>query len=424
MEDEQGPSQEATSPCHLWRMPQEIIDIIIDMAYGHNSRDGVKTIRAWNEEEIRRKKHGGHEYEMKPFKPKVDDFIVSKAFFVLAAKAWFGEQTWLDGPTYKSSFFRGRLFYEYGTYIQRPADSRLEAIVSCPRLHTAHIDVSPDHFDELILSDNSPASDPKLPWLDQLGPSDFEKLRITAAIKKASGLRHFSLRETACYFPKNDDEREMWHTNVKALEQYLRPFVTGQKKTPEDDYPLDRPRPLYSGSRVCWETSELLPEDFWKERTRNGGPFQVATRYRGLEERKEKAKELGSIFLERMAKLQMDPEELLQLVMEVKKKQEQEQATNRATEDDSELINSAIRERESAPSTPPPHEVSKIEDQECQPSPSTADVSMAESNDAEEDRSQATAGDSQQSMPHMCEQSTGNDRPEQATTALRVALAA
>ena len=423
MEDEQGPSQEATSPCHLWRMPQEIIDIIIDMAYGHNSRDGVKTIRAWNEEEIRRKKHGGHEYEMKPFKPKVDDFIVSKAFFVLAAKAWFGEQTWLDGPTYKSSFFRGRLFYEYGTYIQRPADSRLEAIVSCPRLHTAHIDVSPDHFDELILSDNSPASDPKLPWLDQLGPSDFEKLRITAAIKKASGLRHFSLRETACYFPKNDDEREMWHTNVKALEQYLRPFVTGPKKTPEDDYPGDRPRPLYSGSRVCWETSELLPEDFWKERTRNGGPFQVATRYRGLEERKEKAQELGSIFLERMAKLQMDPEELLSLAMEAKKKQEQEQATNRATEGDSKLTNSAIRERESAPSTPPPHEAPKVEDQECQPSPSTADVSMAESNDAEEE-AQATSGDSEQNMPQMCENSIGNDRPEQATTALRIALAA
>ncbi|CAK3846606.1 Hypothetical predicted protein [Lecanosticta acicola] len=324
MDNEQPNEQTAVPQCHLWRMPQEIIDMIVDMAYAHKSGDCIKTIRAWNDEEIRRKKLGGHTYQIRPFKPKVDDFLVSKAFFALSAKAWFSVQTWEDGPTHKSSFFRSRLFYEYGTYVERPADSRLEGVVTCPRLHTAHIGMTTDNFDELILQEGLPASEQKLPWIDKLEAADFEKLKVTAALKKASGLREFSLRPVGYGYTKSDEDRQIWKDNVHALEEYVRPIVTGPKKLADEEYPKDCPRPLYAGSRVCWDTSDMLPEDFWKERSRAGGPFQVIARYKNLEDREVKAKELSGIYLERMLKLGVDADEMLRLAIELKNKEQHE----------------------------------------------------------------------------------------------------
>ena len=80
----------------LFTIPQELQDIIFDLAY---PRDYAmfRTPKLWLQEQKQSKRHNAS-YLVVPFPSvvKVDSFLVTKRFLVAAAKAWIKNQTKLQ----------------------------------------------------------------------------------------------------------------------------------------------------------------------------------------------------------------------------------------------------------------------------------------------------------------------------------------
>jgi hypothetical protein len=86
-------------PHHLFNLPQEIQDLIFDYAYP--AIDDVITLcerRHWEncEKYLHRNEQS---YVARPFQHNIiNEFMVSKRFFINAARAYVGTQTWHNGP--------------------------------------------------------------------------------------------------------------------------------------------------------------------------------------------------------------------------------------------------------------------------------------------------------------------------------------
>ena len=79
---------------HLMNLPQEIQDSIFDLAYPHINGFQFVTKEGWLEREQENFKRSHTEYTERPFpQAKAGDFLVSKKFFLTAARACIGNQT-------------------------------------------------------------------------------------------------------------------------------------------------------------------------------------------------------------------------------------------------------------------------------------------------------------------------------------------
>lgn len=67
-----------TKPCYFWKPPQEVLDMIFELAYGNLSPSTLTDRTTWEVIEERRRRWKGHKYVPRPFGPyKIDEFMVS-----------------------------------------------------------------------------------------------------------------------------------------------------------------------------------------------------------------------------------------------------------------------------------------------------------------------------------------------------------
>ncbi|KAK1062366.1 hypothetical protein LTR74_010339 [Friedmanniomyces endolithicus] len=96
-------SKTRSAPRSLFSLPQELQDIIFDFAYPRVQADYIH-LTEWKTREAYRWRAAHRDYTKKPF-PKllINEFFVSKSFFIAAAKAWAGNQDFSKGIGFSKS---------------------------------------------------------------------------------------------------------------------------------------------------------------------------------------------------------------------------------------------------------------------------------------------------------------------------------
>lgn len=260
-----------SKPLALLTLPQELQDIIFEFAYPRVSADYIH-VSDWKSREASRWREARRDYTKKPFpRPLVDDFLVSKAFFVAAAKAWAGNQKF----DMRMSFCQG-------------SDRRMQGIVPA-FARTVEI----DRYDFYLVTSGCislrsltiPADermfwcleDEVLVWEDELSEKHFEQV-VEANFYRLDRLsENVTMTVTAgCLKSIKVETNPVWERNVAKLEAYLRKRQTlGQAKPATPDWEDDsnsRPstREIYHNSAVQFDPVDGKSSDISaNEKSRN-----------------------------------------------------------------------------------------------------------------------------------------------------------
>ncbi|KAK5707394.1 hypothetical protein LTR17_020737 [Elasticomyces elasticus] len=225
---------------HLMALPQEMLDMIFELAYANDEKFTVVARSGWTalEKDRRDRCRGGARYHLRPFpEVKVQEFMVSKAFFTAAAKAFIQSRTitgtardiraYRDGINTIVSNGIGRAWIRGMAIRMRvvpaPVPSRLRSLI---------VEVNDIDFRSCDLE----------PWYDDLSEADFAKLERVAP---------------------NATTKACWDRNVQRLDKLIRSKVLQCKVASSGSYrPGDvlHKSALYPGSLVSATSSTLLSE--------------------------------------------------------------------------------------------------------------------------------------------------------------------
>lgn len=289
-------------PSRLLSLPQELIDMIFAFAYPKVDSDiGIAFKDEWEEQQDDFERCGLH-FLLEPFpEPKVAEWLVSKAFFVCAARAYMEAQ---EGPAWDYAAIdflkqKNGLFCQYAQTIAVGSVSRLSGLRWCQRLRVLQLSID--------VGDDFSAIEDKKPWVDEFEAADLEKLVVTREIRGLElSLKSFSLEAEECCFSKPEVRSTRLTENVKALEQFLWPDVRSPKLDlgmETDSSGPERAMPLYLGSRVCDRGPELLPErPAWNSSSDLMPAARQVTDGDGTGQVKESGSKAGGEVYERMPK--------------------------------------------------------------------------------------------------------------------------
>lgn len=85
----------------LWALPEEMIEVVFDQAFQREIITKFVFQSNWELRERSKEDADSGNYISQPFQRReVDEFMVSKRFFLAAARAWFGSSFWED--TYRT----------------------------------------------------------------------------------------------------------------------------------------------------------------------------------------------------------------------------------------------------------------------------------------------------------------------------------
>ncbi|KAM3414491.1 hypothetical protein BST61_g9652 [Cercospora zeina] len=236
--------------CHFDNVPQEVLHMICDFAYGYPAAKGIITKARYDSD------HGelvktGKLTSFPPFRHHVDQYLVSKRFFCSAIEAFVKEQP-LD-LTKSRAVGEGHVFTNSGAFrlfsrsvkIICDVAYQLANFSSLRKVEVAIYDCS---FDRTTCT-------PKYPWLQVLKDDDFASVRFVQQLSILRGLDTIACQQHQtykCRYADTEAKRQLWEDNIKALQKYLVPIVTAPKSTPAPaKFTSDtEPGPLYPGSRV------------------------------------------------------------------------------------------------------------------------------------------------------------------------------
>ncbi|KAK5137661.1 hypothetical protein LTR08_007956 [Meristemomyces frigidus] len=237
-------------PCFFFKLPQELQDEIFALAYPRNGRISATIKRHTTSARIKRKMLRA---DRRLSSYKVNKFMISKAWFVGAAKAYMSAQTWVmtvdlmsvieKQPTGLFSTFVARVEVDMSAF---PVSFDLGLFASWEGLKYLCLVLIKRNFNDM---------GGKYIWLEVWCAADFEKLAITAALKQIKGLKQLTVSDKTSWLLRLP-EREVLRRNQKAFEEYIQPFVTMARV---DSSAADKVkwcpsgrRSLYRGSMVCF----------------------------------------------------------------------------------------------------------------------------------------------------------------------------
>lgn len=250
-------------PRNLITLPQEIQDIIFDIAYPTVEGFQVVTKARWQEIEQQKWRTDRAAYAPRPFQAKVSEFLVSKQYFVCATSAFIGNQTFdirrevdFTGPS------QGGIIFQFMTaVILDTIDIMMKFSTFPPNLKSVTLAMKEPDFEVV---------EPKLAWEDDLDEEDFKAITNKNKYHRLSALHGFELEPDPCYYADTRKQVEKLKENVEKLEDFLWPIVSRPKDISCEDLKIQvvsHTAPLYLGSKVLFGTSHMA-EDLSDERPR------------------------------------------------------------------------------------------------------------------------------------------------------------
>lgn len=243
-------------PLQLFSLPQEIQDIIFDLAYPTDSGFQAISTSQWEERETDSSRKYGHSYERRPFPSvKVNEFLVSKRFFLSAAKAFVSHQLFDD------DFLRIKANSgDWGVIHQFLTKIEVTPLTLFMTLRSAGVPPDLKHM-TINLSEHaiSDAVAPRFVWDDELNSKDLMMVIRSLQLDRLMGLK--SLYITSDHFyARRPAEEVIWQMNLRKLESLARALVTRpryQKKV----LSLRDAQALYPDSRVSMTGNTSLVEE-------------------------------------------------------------------------------------------------------------------------------------------------------------------
>jgi len=239
-------------PASLLGLPPELLSIVLRLAYPIQDGVGLRS-RHWHdlEEQRQRRAKGAWTYQGPPFPNKVNDFIVSKAFFVEAGKAYVQNHTGI------TSAMSG-LAFALGTGIVRA----FTTTITITGVGIGYVNrCLPGVTSLKALLDDSDFKNYGTDYMWQTTMTA-EELRQLPCYESAIGLKGVLRFEVGSNELHEEDqrppaERAVWHANLKTFEDIV-------KLALKDVHPRPRPpvclkidtcghqQPLYYWSEVYW----------------------------------------------------------------------------------------------------------------------------------------------------------------------------
>lgn len=218
---------------------------------------------------------------------RVQGFMVSKEFFINAVKAWMhspfrnvAEQI-LEGIDHSWDLTDYGLFLQFRAEMDTFSTCLPDRASSCMNLKVLRLVISSPEFGQTRES----------VCHTELQSDDFEKMHLTKVLKRLRGLRVFELYPASSL--NSPLLNEKFQQSLKDYEAYIRSFVLLPKtrSTQPKVKTTIGTSPLYLGSRVCSDSSKLLPADYYLPdyylgSTADGDVYPVSPKYRVDTERK------------------------------------------------------------------------------------------------------------------------------------------
>lgn len=250
---------------HLFDLPQEIQNIIFDLAYP--PVEGFKPVIRWhwNIREKGKRKSDGSTYTIQPFPPpKVSQFLVSKRFFLAAAKAFIGNQAFTDPESPRSLGVFGHR-QNIVTRFMTKAKLELrtlryigEATPFLPSLRFLTLTMEDDGFDLTELEDvKFDSIERRYPWEQELTDKDIRAVASYYHVERMAGVTEFCLicEDYRYRFDRTKEQKLLVELNVHKLENHIKSIVLKPRQSIEKVTPQDGGA-LYPGSKGSWENSE------------------------------------------------------------------------------------------------------------------------------------------------------------------------
>ena len=239
---------------HLMTLPQEIQDVIFDFAYPVKEDFQFVTRPEWDMREMWIKK-AGTDWKTSRFpEPKAFEFIVSKAFFVTAARAYTGNQIFseLDGLYRTRSVIpllsRESQGFAHDFITNLTIDNRSIISICWP----ANLKSLTVGFIMRLYSFSV------VVWENDLDDDECFALMIEHKLDELSGLREFNAIPSFGEYARKSSKTKACVANVARFGAFVSQYVTRPKKASDaSQRKLERTEstPLYRRSKVKSSTS-------------------------------------------------------------------------------------------------------------------------------------------------------------------------
>lgn len=244
----------------LWRLPQELLDMVFDFAYPAVENLQVTRRSTWEYRE-ERKRRSNEKHCSPSFVHGVDKFFVSKRFFKNAIRAWVSSQHWISNPSNLNAFGRYSIFEDYATeYADYAGDLMYLTLDRMPRLQFLRLRVGPDVcMDELYKSHG-------YAWMTRIPREAFRTLPFVKQIAETKSIRVVQIAIEPCSYAGIDPVKmQHWQSNMEelsnAIQDALRERDLLRKKNacrqsaPTMQHDASPCSPVVSGSKVCLHCS-------------------------------------------------------------------------------------------------------------------------------------------------------------------------
>lgn len=256
-------TMEEPTQSRLMALPQELQDMIFDLAYPRVSDNTFyESPFEWQFSQERRRMLDPENCVIQDYPgAKVGEWLVSKRYLINAARAWVSNQTFSHTIHFSCEIGNSGRYHLGGVVCEWVTDMLLaddmEHIVGkLSNLKRLEVYFREGDFNEDMRTG-------KIPWVDVFDDEDFKGSRLTRSLAGVRGLSEFKAKPHPGLFEEylTSDLKEMrWDKSWRAFEIFLREQVTRPKTTELAGSQVPEHAPLYCCSRVRFGTSKLGPE--------------------------------------------------------------------------------------------------------------------------------------------------------------------
>ena len=239
----------------LLTLPQEVLDMIFGLAYPRQTKLAIVDKRYWqdlNEDSDDDSLNGVVDRRRPPYPgPLVDAFMVSKVYFVNAARVFIANQQVVRSSRYFSSF--PKMFETPGIVTAYAKEFNVDmyeagSLRHCRSLQTVSMKFHVWNFSALK------------PWKHHISERQFMDWSLISNILLIRGVTYLALHIDPHQHANSDVRKEIWSGNMKRLESLIRAHVLQPMRHERQSKPTADKSvwiPLYEGSKVSLTSSEL-----------------------------------------------------------------------------------------------------------------------------------------------------------------------